>query len=93
MQNLIFDSSFIHLPVQQKGHPNAKIKPLKPTHFDLMKQLAEQISRDIPHARIDFYENNGKVYFGEITFFSMSGMCPYTPEEWDYKWGGYIKMI
>ena len=42
--------------------------------------------------RIDFYEVGNRILFGEITFFSMSGMTPYSPEEWDYRFGEWIKL-
>ena len=57
-----------------------------------MKELAEKLSVNIPQVRVDFYEVNGKVYFGEMTFFHWSGMMPFEPEEWDYKFGSWIKL-
>ena len=57
-----------------------------------MKELAEKLSVNIPQVRVDFYEVNGKVYFGEMTFFHWSGMTPFEPEEWDYKFGSWIKL-
>ena len=38
------------------------------------------------------YEVNGKVYFGELTFFDGSGMQMITPSEWDYKLGEMIRL-
>ena len=66
--------------------------PEKPVCFEEMKELAAKLSIGIPQARIDFYEVNGKVYFGEITFFHWGGMKPFDPEEWDYKFGEWIKL-
>lgn len=86
-----FDINFNHLPFLN-GHPNAKVMPEKPTQFELMKELAAKLSKNIPQVRIDFYEMNGKVYFGEITFFHWSGMTPFEPIEWDYKFGEWIKL-
>ena len=86
-----FDSDFNHLNFTN-GHPNAEKMPLKPQNFDLMKTLAAELSRGIPHVRVDFYEVNGKVYFGEMTFSHWSGMMPFDPEEWDYKFGNWIKL-
>jgi hypothetical protein len=57
-----------------------------------MKQLASELGRGIPQVRVDFYEVNGRVYFGELTFFHWSGMVPYEPEEWDYKFGSWIEL-
>lgn len=86
-----FDSNYNHLPLRQ-GHQNAKKLPQKPKNFELMKDLAEQLSADIPEVRIDFYDCNGKVYFGEITFFHFSGMVNFEPEEWDLKFGKWITL-
>ena len=57
-----------------------------------MKELAGKLSAGIPHARIDFYETDGKVYFGEITFYHWSGMMPFDPPEWDRTFGDWIKL-
>ena len=86
-----FDIDFNHLPFTQ-GHPNAKVLPEKPKCFDEMRSLAEKLSKGLVQARIDFYEANGKVYFGEITLFHHNGMMPFAPEEWDYKFGEMIKL-
>lgn len=42
--------------------------------------------------RVDLYNINGKIYFGELTFFHWSGFKPYEPDEWDYKFGEYLKL-
>ena len=55
-----------------------------------MVELAEQLSKDIPHVRVDFYEAEGKVYFGEMTFFHWSGLKPFEPEKWDRVFGDWI---
>ena len=46
----------------------------------------------MPFARIDFYEINEKVYFGEITFYPASGFEGFNPKEWDLKLGEWIKL-
>lgn len=86
-----FDSEFNHLPFKQ-GHPNAKNTPNKPACFEEMKSLAEQLSVGIPQVRIDFYEVDGRVYFGEYTLFHYSGMIPFVPEEWDKTFGDWIDL-
>lgn len=84
-----FDMNFKHLPIKS-GHPNSKVHFEKPKNFELMKQLAEQLALDLPHARIDFYDVNGEIYFGEITFFHWSGFVSFEPQEWDYKFGEWL---
>lgn len=77
-----FDMEYNHLPFTN-GHPNAKVLPKKPMCFEEMKVLASKLSSGIPHVRVDFYEVNGKVYFGEMTFSHWGGMVPFKPQEWD----------
>lgn len=86
-----FDAQFNHLPIKQ-GHENAKISPQKPRNFEMMKRAAEKLSKGIPQVRVDFYETNDRVYFGEITLFHFSGMVPFRPESWDYYFGDMIQL-
>ena len=74
------------------GHFNSKVLPKKPKNFELMKELAEKLSKGVPQIRIDFYEINGKVYFGEMTLFHWSGFVPFKPEKWDLIFGFWIKL-
>ncbi len=57
-----------------------------------MKELAAVLSAGIPHVRVDFYDVNGHIYFGEMTFFHWGGMKPFEPEKWDYIFGDWIKL-
>ena len=86
-----FDMEYSHLPITN-GHPNSNPYPKKPTTFDKMKKLAAQLSEGIPHVRVDFYEVDGKVYFGEFTFSHWSGMTPFEPKEWDKIFGDWIQL-
>ena len=86
-----YDSEFNHLPIIN-GHPNATVPPKRPFNFDLMVRLAEQLSLGIPHVRVDFYEVDKKVYFGELTFYHFSGFVPFEPEEWDSVFGKWIDL-
>ena len=86
-----FDENFNHLPFTN-GHPNSNKSFSKPQGFDEMKKLASILSKGIPQVRVDFYNINGHIYFGEITFFHWSGLKPFVPEEWDYTFGSWIKL-
>jgi hypothetical protein len=55
-----------------------------------MKKIANTLSKDLVHARIDLYEINGKVYFGEITFYHFGGWVPMKPEKWEKIFGDWI---
>ncbi len=86
-----YDMDFNHLPFTN-GHPNATREIKKPAGFEEMKRIASQLSRGIPHVRVDLYNINGKIYFGEITFFHWGGMKIFNPREWDYIFGEWIKL-
>lgn len=86
-----FDRDFNHLPIIN-GHPNAKTVPEKPQNYELMISLAEKLSKGIPQLRVDFYEVNEQVLFGELTFSHWSGFVPFEPPEWDAKFGEWITL-
>lgn len=72
------------------GHPNSgKVIP-KPKYLKKMIEISEILTEGIPHARIDFYEVNDKLYFGEITFFHWSGFKKFEPDYWDEVFGNWI---
>lgn len=86
-----FDMEKNHLPFTQGGENNPKT-PKLPDQFDKMKELAASLSVGIPHVRVDFYEANGQVFFGELTFYDSSGYAKFEPEEWDGIFGSWIKL-
>lgn len=86
-----FDMDYNHLDLRN-GHPNAVNFPKKPKCFEEMKTLASKLSQGIPHVRVDFYEVDEKVYFGELTFYHWSGFVKFEPSEWDYIFGSWIKL-
>lgn len=59
----------------------------KPRNYEEMKRIAETLSKPFPHARIDLYNVDGKIYFGEITFYTYSGYMTYEPDSFDYEMG------
>lgn len=84
-----FDREYNFIDLRN-GHPNSVNLPAKPKNYGLMIEFAEKLSQGIPHVRVDFYEVNGKVYFGEITFSHWSGLVPFDPPEWDKKMGEWL---
>lgn len=86
-----FDMEYNHLPFTN-GHPNAKELPQKPQSFEEMKDLSRKLSKGIPHVRVDFYDINGHVYFGELTFYHWSGIVPFNPPKWDKTFGDWLHL-
>jgi len=79
-------------PVKGDQYHNAKVTPSIPKHFQEMQVIASKLSKNIPFSRIDLYEINGKVYFGEITLFPASGMGVFKPEEWNKRLGDMLDL-
>ncbi|MBR3138438.1 glycosyl transferase [Candidatus Saccharibacteria bacterium] len=67
-------------------------KPKQPINFKKMKKFSAMLSEDIPHVRVDWYEVNGKLYFGELTFTTRSGFIPFSNKEWDDRLGDMIEL-
>lgn len=78
-----YDLCWQLLPFGKTHAHNPNISPQKPKHFDDMIRLATDLSKPFPYVRVDFYEANGKIYFGEFTFFPCSGMPDFIPSIWD----------
>lgn len=66
--------------------------PKKPINFEKMKELAKVLSKDRAFIRVDFYEINKKIFFGELTFFPCSGYLPFDPEKYDKVLGDWITL-
>lgn len=60
----------------------------RPENLDEMIAVAEKLAAGFNHVRVDLYRmDDGKLYFGEMTFTSASGNCSWQPAEWDLKMG------
>ena len=86
-----FDMDFCHLDLENI-HIQADKPIARPENLELMKSLAGKLSEGLSQARIDFYEVNGKVYFGEITLFHAAGFSTFHPETWDRTFGDLIEL-
>ena len=65
---------------------------VKPFQFELMKEYAKNLSQDFRFVRVDFYEVNGVVYLGELTFTPATGFIRWTNPDIDRKFGDMIKL-
>ena len=86
-----YDMDFNHLNIKQK-YENSSYHITKPELFDEMIFLSKKLSRDFKHVRVDLYEANKKVYFGELTFYHFSGFTPFNPPRWDYEFGRWLDL-
>lgn len=80
----IFDCNFNQIPFFRYDL-NPLVEPLeKPNNFNEMLEIARKLSKPFPHARIDLYNVDGKIFFGEITFYDGSGYRQFYPDSFDY---------
>lgn len=64
----------------------------KPDNLEKILELSEKLTKQFPHARADFYNIEGKIIFGEITFFHQSGFGRFNPPEYEIELGSYINL-
>lgn len=86
-----FDMNFNHLDIENL-HPHADKPIQKPEKFDKMKEIAAKLSKGMKFVRIDLYQINGKIYFGEYTFYHGGGFAPFKPDEWERRLGDWINI-
>lgn len=87
-----FDNDWEQMPFE-RHYPAAELGSIpKPVNFEMMKNLAEKLADGIVFVRVDFYEINNKVYFGEMTFYPGSGIEEFYPEQYDRLLGDWIKL-
>ena len=86
-----FDIDCNHLPLKY-GYDNSEYPIEKPAEYERMIEIAEALSKGIPHVRVDLFDVEGHIYFGEMTFADGSGMTPFEPDEWDKTFGDWIKL-
>ena len=83
-----FDIDFNWLNVKQ-GHPHSKKDIIKPENYEKMLDICRILSKDFPHVRVDLYNVNGKIYFGELTFYHFAGLTSFKPRKWDKIFGDF----
>jgi len=82
--------SFLHFTRQ---YPNFKERDfLLPSNIKEMVSIAEKIALDDVFVRVDLYNVDGKIYFGEMTYFPGSGFEPFSPKKYDYIIGDMLDL-
>lgn len=89
-QRNIYDTNWMLMDLELKYPRNPSLEIDRPAHLDEMLEIAGRLSQDIPHVRVDLYYINGKIYFGELTFFHGSGYESFRPEKWNEKAGEWL---
>ncbi len=77
-------------PRDHKGYFGADIE--KPKTFSRMVEIAEDIAKNFAYVRVDFYDVDGKLYYGEITLHHGSGFDTFEPEKYDLQYGEKLNL-
>ena len=86
-----FDRDWNVMPFE-RHYPQSDTPIEKPQNYEKMIELAEKLGSDMPFVRVDFYEIDGKIFFGELTFSPGGGFEEFTPVIWDKKLGDWLEL-
>lgn len=81
-----YDINWVNLNISSDC-PTFDDSSKKPDGLEKMTEVAAALSKDFPFVRVDLYYTQGKVYFGELTFYPWSGYVKFEPDTFDYKLG------
>lgn len=88
-----YDLDWNHMPFNGlRKFPMSNCEFNKPKEYEKMIELATKLAEGFPFVRVDFYYVKEKIIFGELTFFPLSGIGEFTPDEWNYKIGQLIDL-
>lgn len=87
-QRTFVDADWNVLPVQRAGKFSSDA-PEKPDNYEKMVEIAEELCKEVPFARVDFYNLDGKIYVGEMTF-TPGLFLRFNPDNADMLLGEYL---
>lgn len=73
-------------------YPNNPFKLERPENLETMMEVAEALAGEIPFIRVDLYNANSLILFGELSFTPESGFGTFRPAEWDFRLGTYLQL-
>lgn len=86
----LFTPEWSLLPVGWKHTAGPMLK--KPEHLEEMLKIAEKLGEDFDYVRVDLYNVDGTIYFGELTHYHGNGMERFYPESFDFEAGKWWKL-
>lgn len=89
-QRLFYDTQWNKLPYKHYLPNDTEIE--KPDTLEHMLRIAKLLSKDFPMVRVDLYSTQGKVIFGELTFYPGNGILEFYPDEFNKIAGAYINL-
>ena len=83
----VYDLNWELQPWNQYTYDNSTNPIPKPENFDKMVELATTLCQGFSHVRVDLYNVEGRIYFGEMTFTNGCGFDRIIPDKYDYTLG------
>lgn len=89
-----YDRNWNMLPIIWGARKNTNYEVPKPTNYDEMLAIATRLAALVNNAfvRVDLYDVEGKIYFGEYTFYPGGGFDTFEPIEWDFTFGEWLNL-
>lgn len=87
-----YDLDWQAIEIRRKDHDENKSGINKPINYEHMLKNSKLIASNFPFARMDFYEVDNKLFFGEVTFFPANGLINFSDLDEDRKWGSYLTL-
>ena len=88
----MYDLGWTMLDVRRRGRPRSSVPHKRPARLDIMLAIAERLAEPFRFCRVDLYEVDGRVYFGEITFYPEAGYRPFEPAAFERKLGDMLRL-
>lgn len=82
-----YNKNWVKQPFNGTAIPLTEEVMLPPVSLAKMMVAAETLAEDFAFVRVDFYELNQQLLFGEITFYPASGFSPFNPIEYEKQVG------
>lgn len=87
-----YDRDFNPVDIKRKDYKDYEQIPARPENYQKMIEIAEKLAEGLPQVRVDLYNENGQILFGEFTFYTSAGHIPFVDEKWNRHLGSLIDL-
>lgn len=87
-----YDRNKNRLQIREGKYPNYEGEFEFPNNFEDMIEVAEKLSKEFDFVRVDLYNADGKIYFGELTYTPSAGINALRPLDYDLKYANLINV-
>ena len=87
-----YDMDWNKLPIKHDSIAFIEGETEQPENFAEMVEVASKLANKFPFVRVDLYNLNNRIVFGEMTFYPADGRLEFMPEEYNRILGDYLKL-